>query len=62
MNMRNVYDPLTFIVGVYGMNFPGMPEMHWKHGYLYVWCLMLVVAAGLYFAFRRRGLLARIDR
>ncbi len=33
--------PLTFIVGVYGMNFKFMPELNWKHGYLFAWILMV---------------------
>ena len=47
--------PLTFIAGVYGMNFDFMPELHWKHGYLFAWGLMVVVASGLLMYFRRRG-------
>lgn len=46
--------PLTFIVGVYGMNFEFMPELHWKYGYLYVWALMLVVAVAMVWWFRRK--------
>src|SRR5207253_7357374 len=32
--------PLTFIVGVYGMNFKFMPELNWEHGYAFAWVLM----------------------
>jgi magnesium transporter len=46
--------PLTFIAGVYGMNFDYMPELHWRYGYFYVWGVMLAVAAGLLLFFRRR--------
>lgn len=35
--------PLTFIVGVYGMNFKFMPELEWKYGYLGAWGLMIIV-------------------
>ena len=38
--------PLTFIAGVYGMNFDHMPELHWKYGYAFALSLMAVVAAG----------------
>ncbi len=47
--------PLTFIVGVYGMNFEHIPELSWKLGYLIVWLVILGVALGLYLWFRRRG-------
>lgn len=47
--------PLTFIVGVYGMNFKVMPEIEWQYGYPMVWVLMLSVCAALYFWFRRKG-------
>lgn len=47
--------PLTFVVGVYGMNFHNIPEFNWEHGYLFVWGLMLVITAGIAAWFRRRG-------
>jgi magnesium transporter len=40
-----IFVPLTFIVGVYGMNFDDIPELHWKHGYLYVWIGMISFAS-----------------
>lgn len=47
--------PLTFIAGVYGMNFDNMPELHTKFGYFSVLAIMIVVAIGMLFFFRRRG-------
>lgn len=47
--------PITFIVGVYGMNFHFMPEVAHRHGYLYVWLLMIGVCGSIYFWFRRKG-------
>lgn len=37
--------PMNFLVGVYGMNFVNMPELHWHFGYLYFWGLLSVVLA-----------------
>jgi magnesium transporter len=47
--------PLTFIVGIYGMNFSYMPEMRSDFGYAGVWIIMIVVSLGIYFWFRSRG-------
>jgi magnesium transporter len=47
--------PLTFIVGVYGMNFERFPELKWRYGYLYAWGLMATVVAAILVWFRRRG-------
>ena len=47
--------PLTFIVGVYGMNFDHMPELHWRYGYFMVWGVIVAVAGGMLWSFRRRG-------
>ncbi len=52
--MSAFFIPLTFIVGVYGMNFAHMPELSWRYGYLVVWVVMLGVTAGLLAYFRRR--------
>ena len=47
--------PLTFIVGVYGMNFIHMPEIPWRWGYVAVWILMLLVTGSILYWFRKRG-------
>jgi magnesium transporter len=47
--------PLTFIVGVYGMNFKYMPELSWPSGYYVVWCFMLAIVIGLSLWFKRKG-------
>jgi len=47
--------PLTFIVGVYGMNFDVMPELRWRLGYPAVLVAMAAVSLGVYLWFRRKG-------
>lgn len=49
-----IFLPLTFICGVYGMNFNGIPELEWGHGYVYFWSLCLVIAASLALYMRRK--------
>ena len=46
--------PLTFIAGVYGMNFDFMPELKWKYGYLYSLMFMLLIVVVIYIWFRRK--------
>ncbi len=52
--IATVFIPLTFIAGVYGMNFQHMPELHAAWGYPVVLLVMLVVAGGMFLFFRRR--------
>jgi magnesium transporter len=47
--------PLTFIAGVYGMNFDYMPELHSRYGYFGVWAVMIGVAAFMLLFFWKRG-------
>lgn len=47
--------PLTFIVGVYGMNFKFMPELHWPYGYYMIWGIMITIVIGLSIWFKRKG-------
>jgi magnesium transporter len=47
--------PLTFIVGIYGMNFDHMPELRWTFGYLYAILFMVGVTLSIYLWFRRKG-------
>ena len=49
--------PLTFIAGVYGMNFDLIPELRWKYGYLFSLILMLLVVILIYLWFRRKKIL-----
>jgi len=50
----SIFIPLTFIAGVYGMNFANMPELHWRYGYFEIWGVMVLVAVMLLIFFRRR--------
>lgn len=52
--MASVFIPLTFIAGIYGMNFEVMPELHWKYGYAFVWLLMVIVATLTLFILKRK--------
>jgi len=49
-----IFIPLTFMAGVYGMNFEFMPELKWKWGYFALLGLMAVVGFGMLFHFRRK--------
>ncbi len=50
----SIFIPLTFIAGVYGMNFKYMPELEEKHGYYMTWGVMVATAVALLFYFRRK--------
>ncbi len=54
--MSVIFMPLTFIVGVYGMNFDA-PEFRWRFGYFGIWVVIASVFFGILAWFRRRGLL-----
>jgi magnesium transporter len=47
--------PLTFLVGVYGMNFEYMPELTWRYGYAAVWGVMIAITLTIFIWFRKRG-------
>ena len=46
--------PLTFLVGVWGMNFKAMPELDWRYGYLAAWLLMLLVGFSTWLYMKRK--------
>jgi len=52
-----VFLPLTFLVGVYGMNFDRQPELHWHYGYAAFWGVAFVITAGLVLFLSRKKLL-----
>jgi magnesium transporter len=52
--MASIFIPLTFIAGIYGMNFEHMPELHYKYGYFAVWIIMIVLVIGMLIYFKRK--------
>lgn len=52
--IATIFIPLTFLVGVYGMNFEYMPELRWRWGYPLVWAVMIFVAGWMLYLFRRK--------
>jgi magnesium transporter len=53
--VSTIFIPLTFLVGVYGMNFDYMPELRWKWSYPAIWVSFVLIAGGMLAAFKRRG-------
>lgn len=51
----SLFTPLTFLAGVYGMNFRNMPELEWQWGYYGALAVMAVTAVGILFFFRKKG-------
>lgn len=52
--VSTIFIPVTFVAGIYGMNFRFMPELQWKYGYLIIITLMTLIGFGSYFFFRRK--------
>lgn len=52
--ISTIFIPLTFLVGVYGMNFKNMPELSSQYGYFYLWIFMFVLALVMLLFFKRK--------
>jgi magnesium transporter len=52
--IATIFIPLTFIAGVYGMNFRNMPELEWQYGYHIILLVMLITGAGMVIYVRKR--------
>lgn len=50
-----IFIPLTFIAGVYGMNFEFMPELHWRYGYFVIMGLIIAIGVSMFLWFKRKG-------
>ena len=60
--VSTIFMPLTFLVGVYGMNFEHMPEFGWRWAYPALWIVMLAIGIGMLVYFRRKGWLGGKER
>jgi len=52
--IATIFIPLTFVAGIYGMNFEHMPELKWKWAYAGVWVIMAIITAIMLTYFRRK--------
>ena len=52
--IATIFIPLTFVAGIYGMNFQNMPELNWKWGYPVILIAMLILGIGMYIYMRRK--------
>jgi magnesium transporter len=53
--ITTIFIPLTFIVGIYGMNFENMPELKWHYGYFFILGLMFIIGISMFLWFKRKG-------
>ena len=53
--ISTIFIPLTFLAGVYGMNFATMPELQWPYGYPMLWGVMISIVSVMVWLFRRKG-------
>jgi magnesium transporter len=59
--VSSIFIPLTFIAGVYGMNFKHMPELEYKNGYYTIIAIMFLIGACLFAFFVSKGWLKKKD-
>jgi len=52
--IATIFIPLTFVAGIYGMNFDNIPELHYKYGYYVLWVVMVVIFIFMLFYFKRK--------
>ena len=52
--IATIFIPLTFITGIYGMNFKYMPELEWRWGYAILWSIIFVISISMLFYFKRK--------
>ena len=50
----SIFIPLTFVAGIYGMNFDLIPELKWQMGYLFFWGVILCIGGGFFIYFKRK--------
>jgi magnesium transporter len=53
--VSTIFLPLSFLAGVYGMNFRHMPELAWNWGYPLVWVVFIFIVIGMLAFFKKKG-------
>jgi magnesium transporter len=53
--ITTIFMPLSFLAGLYGMNFQNMPELHWKYGYFILLSIMILIGVGMFILVKRKG-------
>jgi magnesium transporter len=52
--IATIFIPMTFVAGIYGMNFKVMPELEWHWGYLFAWIIMILIGLSLVIYFKKK--------
>jgi magnesium transporter len=52
--IATIFMPLTFIAGIYGMNFKYMPELEWRWGYAAVWIIVIIIGVSMLIYFKKK--------
>jgi magnesium transporter len=52
--IATIFIPITFVAGIYGMNFKFMPELEWRWGYVLVWVIIVAVAGIMIGFFKKK--------
>jgi magnesium transporter len=52
--IATIFMPLTFIAGIYGMNFKYMPELEWRWGYPAIWLVVVIIGISMLIYFRKK--------
>ncbi|MFT8321052.1 MAG: magnesium/cobalt transporter CorA [Bacillus sp. (in: firmicutes)] len=53
--ITTIFMPLSFLAGLYGMNFQHMPELQWRYGYFYLLAFMILIVIGMFALFKIKG-------
>jgi magnesium transporter len=52
--IATIFMPLTFLAGIYGMNFKYMPELEWRWGYPFIWFIIVLIGISMLIYFKKK--------